>query len=270
MVTSAGLTAVSHLFARRFLRLALESEVRVEPRLARAHFLTAIRHDPTPESSLEFGRFLAEAGQIEDALLVLEDGWQLALRRGRFEEVAHCCRRLAMAYLQDQNEPQARRFLQRAAAAEMSAWGADAAGLSSEQLLIESEFAARERDLARAIQLAHGALSVTSGPHRCTVLRQIARLSILQGAHEAAARDLLSAARSAREEKNDRDYAECLLELAHLLRAMRRGKLAVKCYRAAASRLERCGRSKLAKVARRLWTQTAAIERQAVGDARWN
>ncbi|QDT55478.1 hypothetical protein Pan44_35210 [Caulifigura coniformis] len=270
MVTSAGVTAVSHLFARRFLRLALEAEVRAEPRLARAHFLTAIRHDPTPEASLEFGRFLADAGQVEDALLVLQDGWQLALRRGRFEEVARCCRRLAEVSLLNQDEPQARRFVQRAAAAEMSAWGADEASLSSEQLLIESEFAAREGDHTRAVSLAQGALAVASSSHCCTVLRHLARLAVLQGTQETAAKHLLAAARSAREQKNDRDYAESFLELAHLLRAMRRGKLAVKCYRMAAAWFERCGRLKLAKVARRLWTQTAALERQAVGDPRWN
>jgi len=266
----AGHTAVSHLFAQRFLRLALEAESNSAPHLARARFLMAIRHDPTPGSGLEFGRFLAESGHLEDAILVVEDCWQLARRRSNANEIATCCRRLASLFQRTRQASQAKRFLQRAAAAEMSAWSEHDATLSSEQLLIESQFAEREGDLTRAVALCLGALQVAAGPNRGAALRHRAKLSTIQGDRRAAAHDLLTAAQIARKAGDHRDYAACLLELGHVLLALDRPLLAVDCYRTACLRFGRAGRTRLAGVAQGWLRQTAAVTRAAGGKAEWN
>jgi hypothetical protein len=56
MVTAAADTAVSQFLARRHLRLAADAESRSDDQLAREQFLQAIRHDPSPEAGLDFGR----------------------------------------------------------------------------------------------------------------------------------------------------------------------------------------------------------------------
>ena len=268
MVTASA--AVSLELAQRSLRLAAEAESRSEPLLARAHFLAAVRHDPTPEAGLAFGRFLSESGQTDDALLVLQDSWQLAKRRECIPEIATCCRALAMLFHRAGQSSQARRFLQRAAAAEMRGWSDQQATLSSEQLLLESEFAEWEGDVPRALALCQAALEGATSAHRSEVLRHRARLRTIQSQRLAAAHDLLEAARVAREFAGDRVYGECLLELGHALRSLARGHLAMRCYRAAAVRFEDAGRSRQASAARRWLAQTAAIERTAGGDPLWN
>src|SRR5215213_2337125 len=107
MASAAGCTAVSHLFASRFLFLASEAESRCDFPLARSRFLQAIRHDPTPRAGLEFARFLCSARRVEDAILVAQDAWQLAKRRQSPQEIAMCCRRLAILFERAGNLSQA-------------------------------------------------------------------------------------------------------------------------------------------------------------------
>jgi hypothetical protein len=263
-------TAVSLQRARRFLRLAAEAESRSHFPLARQHFLTAIRHDPTPEAGLAFGGFLSEIGQTHDAILVLLDSWQLAKRRERWPEVAACCRALAMQFHRAGQASQANRFVQRAAAAEMSSWSDQQATLSSEQLLIESQFAEWDGDIDRAFALCQAALEAAFGTLRSDVLRHRARLHTIHQRRLAAAHDLLDAARLAREFAGDRAYGQCLLELGHALQSLSRAQLAIRSYRAAALRFERAGRTKQAGAARRWLMQSAAIKRTAGGDPDWN
>jgi tetratricopeptide (TPR) repeat protein len=270
MVTAAADTAVSQFLARRHLRLAADAESRSDDQLAREQFLHAIRHDPSPEAGLEFARFLAELGHLNDAVLVLLDIWQLAKRRSCSIEIATCCRRLAMLLLRAGQPAQAHRFLQRAAAAEMSAWSEQQATLSCEQLLMESRFAERDGDVARAFALCEGALVAATGLDRSEVLRHRARLKTIQGHARAAAHDLLSAAQLAREAASDRDYAECLVELGHVMQSIERRPLAIHCYKVATIRFQKAGRSRLASAAYRWSVQAAAIERTSAGDPGWN
>jgi tetratricopeptide (TPR) repeat protein len=270
MVTAAGRASASDLIAGRFLRLAAEAEFRADLPLARDHFLRAVCHDATPASLLEFGRFLADCGQREDAILMLQDSWQMAKRRERPDEIAVCCRRLASMLRADGHNGQAHRFLQRAADAEMSAWTEGEASFSSEQLLMESQFAEQDGDLLRATALCEAALQASTFAHRAAVLRHRACLQMLQNRRRAAAQDLVEAARLARGVSDERVYAECLLELGRCLRSLPRLQLAIRCYRAAAVRFERAGRRRQAGVARRWLRECAAIERTAKGDPDWN
>jgi hypothetical protein len=270
MATSIVLARVSQLFVRRFLRLAAEAESHADYGLARARYLLALRHDATPGAGLEFARFLVDSGQHDDARLVLHDCWQLAKRRSRHDEIATCCRRLALSFQRKGNSPLARRFLQRAADAEMSSWVDHEAGFSAEQLVMESQFAERDGDTLRAFALCRAAIDVAEGRQRVIALRQWARLQAARGQRRAAAHDLLAAARHARQAAEGCEYAECLLELGHLLRSMQRGKLAIDCFKAAATQFRKAGRTVQSRLARRWVQETAAIEHMAGGDGSWN
>lgn len=179
MSTAAGRTSVSHRFAARLLHLAAQACAEGDPRRARNYFLAAIRHDPTPDASLEFGRFLIGRGQHDEAVKTLEQGWQISLRRGAPDEIARCCRELALLYRDARNTHLARRFIQRAADAEMSAWPAGETTWTTEQLLCESLLATDDWQLARARALCKAALETSSDVERSRVLRQLAHIDVL-------------------------------------------------------------------------------------------
>ncbi len=183
MITAAGRTSVSHRFAARFLHLAAQACAEGDPRRARNHFLAAIRHDPTADASLQFGRFLIGRGQREEAVKILEEGWQISLRRGAADEIARCCRSLALLYRDVRNTHLARRFMQRAADAEMSAWRAGETSWTSEQLLSESLLAMDDWQLARARALCNAALESSSDVQRSPILRHLAHIDGMMAMH---------------------------------------------------------------------------------------
>jgi tetratricopeptide (TPR) repeat protein len=262
MVTGAGRTAVSHLFAAKFLRLATQAESNHEFRQARSYFLTAIQHDPTPRSAIEFGRFLADNQLLEDAVTVLQDAWQLAKRRACGPSQATCCRQLAMVYRELGNQPLARRFLQRAAEAEMRTWRVQDAVLSCDQLLCESTFAADDGELRRATALCEAALTVAENSERGTALRQSAVLALRSGDARRATRHALAAVRDTRDVYQ---VAECLEDLGHILRGTGRGSATV-CFRMAKHHYRCAGNNAAARAMVRWIRESDAIARLMKAD----
>lgn len=271
MITGTDCTSVSLQFARRFLRLASLADARGHDLVARVHFLTAVKHDPTPASGLEFGRFLIARRSIEDALLVLHDAWNLSRRRRNGREIAECCRSLAIASRTGGDAQQARRWADRAGDAEMTSWSSVDDHFSSAHLRLQSLLALDDRDRNRAHALALAALQVSNQPSDWIASsRHLGRLEAGFGQNHSAASRLLSAARVARDNADHREYAECVFELGHVLRSPGRLFAAASCYRLAAILFEQTGRLLESARAKRWQREASLLARSLSGDPEQN
>ncbi len=163
--------------AQHALAAALEAAFRNGAE-ARGLFLAAIALDDSTASALAFAAWLTQSDLLEDALLVLTDAWHLARRTGDVRQVAGCCRRLADAYMNSGDMSQARRFAQRATAAEMSGWSEHQSAFSPEQLLLEARLARLEGDAGVARALLGSALALSPEDRRASIRWQRSQLAI--------------------------------------------------------------------------------------------
>ncbi len=270
MAIAAGPSTVSQRLALRFLRLAREAESVGDLRQAITHRLHAVRHDCTSRSVIEYAGFLATTGDRSRAIELLEQEVSHPRHRSTGRPCPRCARALALLHRESRDHREAKRWLLRAAAAEMNSWQAGDATLSAHQLYCEALLAMDAGETTRSRALCNAARVSAEGFELSLVIHQLARLDSHDGNSESAIRHLLEAARIARVWGAHHHYATCIFDLGRTLNSLGRTSTAIECYRIASLRFARVGSTRLAAVAARWLHQSRALARMPAASPELN